>query len=141
MFLVVDESPLSDYEITPDDIVVSGVGDIEILSICEPVITYNEVNEDYEYRINFTYNGYYIEWTADNGNFNYSANGDTCRIDPNKSGSTTFTATVYDAQGNAVSKDEQTMTSKAGFFDKIIAFFEKLFGLTKVIPQAFKGVL
>lgn len=81
--------------------------------------------------------GGYVEWSADNGNFSYSANGNTCRIDPNKSGSTTFTATIYDAQGNAVSKDEQTMTSKAGFFDKIIAFFKKLFGLTKVIPQAF----
>ena len=54
-----------------------------------------------------------VEWSADNGNFNYSANGDTCRIDPNKSGSTTFTATIYDAQGNAVTKEEQVMTSKA----------------------------
>ena len=81
-----------------------------------------------------------VEWTADNGNFKYSANGETCRIDPNKSGSTTFAATIYDAQGNAVAKDEQTMTSKAGFFDKIIAFFKKLFGLTKTIPQVFKGI-
>lgn len=81
-----------------------------------------------------------VEWTADNSNFKYSANEETCRIDPNKSGSTTFTATIYDAQGNAVAKDEQTMTSKAGFFDKIIAFFKKLFGLTKTIPQVFKGI-
>ena len=81
-----------------------------------------------------------VEWTADNGNFKYSANGNTCRIDPNKSGSTTFTATIYDSQGNAVSKDEQVMTSKAGFFDKIIAFFKKLFGLTKVIPQSLKYI-
>ena len=77
-----------------------------------------------------------VEWSADNGNFKYSADGDTCRIDPNKSGTTTFTATIYDAQGNAVSKDEQTMTSKAGFFDKFVAFFKKLFGLTKVIQQS-----
>lgn len=81
-----------------------------------------------------------VEWTADNGNFKYSANGETCRIDPNKSGSTTFTATIYDAQGNAISKDEQTMTSKAGFFDKIIAFFKKLFGLTKVIQQSLNTI-
>ena len=81
-----------------------------------------------------------IEWSADNSNFKYSANGETCRIDPNKSGSTTFTATIYDAQGNAVSKDEQTMTSKAGFFDKIIAFFKKLFGLTKVIQQSLNTI-
>ncbi len=81
-----------------------------------------------------------IEWSADNSNFKYSANGETCRIDPNKSGSTTFTATIYDAQGNAVAKDEQTMTSKAGFFDKIIAFFKKLFGLTKVIQQSLNTI-
>ena len=79
--------------------------------------------------------GWRVEWTADNDNFNYSANGETCKIDPNKSGSTTFTATIYDAQGNAVSKDEQTMTSKAGFFDKIIAFFKGLFGLSKVYDK------
>ena len=85
--------------------------------------------------------GYYVEWTASNSNFSYSANGTTCTISPEKSGDTTFTATIYDADGNAVSTDEQTMTSKAGFFDKIIAFFKKLFGLTKTIPQAFKGIL
>jgi len=86
--------------------------------------------------------GWYIEWIASNSNFSYevSEDGETCRIDPNKSGSTTFTATIYDAQGNAVSKDEQSITSKAGFFDKFIAFFKKLFGLTKTIPQAFKTI-
>lgn len=57
MFLIVDESPLSDYEITPDDVVVYGVGDIEILSVYEPVIEYDEINESYAYRINFTYKG------------------------------------------------------------------------------------
>ncbi len=82
-----------------------------------------------------------IKWTADNGNFTYSENGETCTIEPNKSGSTTFTVTVYDAHGNAISEDEQTMTSKAGFFQKIIAFFKNLFGLTKTIPQIFKGII
>lgn len=86
--------------------------------------------------------GGYIVWTTSNGNFSYSvsADGTTCTITPEKSGDTTFTATIYDANGNAISKDEQTMTSKAGFFDKIIAFFKKLFGATKVIPQAFNGI-
>lgn len=82
-----------------------------------------------------------VECTASNGNFSYMADGATCEISPEKSGDTTFTATIYDADGNPVSTDEQTMTSKAGFFDKIIAFFKKLFGLTKTIPQAFKGIL
>ena len=55
MFLITDDSPLSDYEITPDDIVVHGVGNIEILSIYEPVIEYNEANKSYTYR-NYTGN-------------------------------------------------------------------------------------
>ena len=83
-------------------------------------------------------NGGYIEWTASNGNFTYSesADGTTCTVSPSSSGDTTFTATVYDANGKEICKDEQTMTSKAGFFQKIIAFFKKLFGATKVIPEA-----
>lgn len=86
--------------------------------------------------------GAYIIWTADNDNFSYSvsADGSTCTISPNKSGSTTFTATVYDKDGNIISSDTQEMTAKAGFFDKIIAFFKKIFGLTKTIPEAFKGI-
>ncbi len=81
--------------------------------------------------------GYTVKWTADNGNFSYNANGATCTINPEKSGDTTFTATVYDANGNEVSSDTQKMTSKAGFFQKIIAFFKGLFGLNKTYPQAF----
>ncbi len=86
--------------------------------------------------------GGYVEWTASNGNFDMdvSSDGTTCKISPSSKGDTTFTATVYDANGNAVSADEQVMTSKAGFFDKIIAFFKKLFGLTKTIPQIYKGI-
>ncbi len=84
--------------------------------------------------------GWTIKWTADNGNFSYSANGETLTITPSKSGDTTFTATVYDENGNEISKDTQTMKSKAGFFDKIIAFFKKLFGLTKTIPQIYNGI-
>ncbi len=82
--------------------------------------------------------GWTIKWTANNRNFDYTVSSDssTCTITPSKSGSTTFTATVYDENGNVISKDEQAMTSKAGFFDKIIAFFKKLFGLTKVIQQS-----
>lgn len=84
--------------------------------------------------------GGYVVWTSSNNNFamSVSEDGTTCKISPQSSGSTTFTATIYDADGNAISTDEQTMTSKAGFFDKIIAFFKKLFGLTKTIAQAYK---
>ena len=81
-----------------------------------------------------------IEWSTSNKNFTMevSADGKTCTIAPDKKGDTTFTATVYDKDGNEIDSDEQTMTSKAGFFDKIIAFFKKLFGLTKTIPEVFK---
>lgn len=84
----------------------------------------------------------YVEWTVSNNHFDLevSADGMTCKITPSSSGDTTFTATVYDANGNAVSKDEQTMTSKAGFFDKIIAFFKKLFGLTKTYENIYKSI-
>ena len=86
--------------------------------------------------------GGYVEWKASNDCFTYtvSEDGSTCKITSDSNGSTVFTVTIYDAQGNAVSKDEQTMTSKAGFFDKIIAFFKKLFGLTKTIPQIYKDI-
>ena len=83
-----------------------------------------------------------IVWTADNSNFTYtvSADGTTCTVSPAANGTTTFTVTVVDERGNVISSDTQTMTAKAGFFQKLIAFFKKLFGLTKVIPEAFKGV-
>ena len=81
--------------------------------------------------------GWYIKWTASNGNFSWSANGETCTITPSSNGDTTFTATIYDVDGNVISNDEQVMTSRAGFFQKIIAFFKKLFGLLKTYPQAF----
>lgn len=83
-----------------------------------------------------------IKWDASNGNFamDVSSDGTTCKISPKSSGDTTFTATVVDADKNVISSDEQTMTSKAGFFDKIIAFFKKLFGLTKVIQQSLNTI-
>lgn len=86
--------------------------------------------------------GTYIEWTVSNGNFAYSVSedGTTCTLSPSASGSTVFTATIYDSEGNELATDEQEMTSNAGFFQKIIAFFKILFGLTKTIPQVYKGI-
>ena len=88
-----------------------------------------------------------IKWEADNSNFIITDNGDgTCKIISNSSGDTIFTATVVDANGNAVKdengnivKAEIKMNSNAGFFQKIIAFFKGLFGLNKVLPQMFLG--
>ena len=81
-----------------------------------------------------------IKWTADNGNFTYtaSADGTTCTVSPSASGDTTFTATVYDADGNEIGSDTQTMTAKAGLWQKIVAFFKKLFGMTKVYSEIFE---
>lgn len=86
--------------------------------------------------------GGYVKWTPSNDNFSYSvsADGTTCTITPKNSGNTNFTATIYDADGKPVLTDKQSMTSKAGLFDKIIAFFKKLFGLTKTIPEAFNCI-
>lgn len=77
--------------------------------------------------------GWYVEWTSDNENFNIdvSEKGSVCKLSPASSGDTVITATVYDEEGNEVCSDTQVMTSKAGFFHKIIGFFKGLFGLTK----------
>lgn len=80
-----------------------------------------------------------VEWSANNANFTYSVSSDgmTCLITPSAKGETEFTAKVVDAKGNVISEIcTQKMTSKAGFFQKIIAFFKRLFGLTKVYPES-----
>ena len=78
--------------------------------------------------------GGHVEWTASNGNFEMKVpkKALTCQITSVKNGDTVITATIYDADGNAILYDEQVMTSKAGLFDKIIGFFKKLFGFTKL---------
>ncbi len=86
--------------------------------------------------------GLKVTWEASNDNFeivSVSEDGSECVITPRKSGDTSFTATVKIGTAT-LSTDTQVMTSNAGFFQKIIAFFKKLFGLTKTIPEAFKYV-
>lgn len=83
-----------------------------------------------------------IQWFVDNDHFEKVASNDgrTCKITPKSSGNTTFTIKVVSSKGEVLAQDSQVMTSKAGLFDKIIAFFKMLFGLTKTIPQVFKGI-
>ncbi len=84
-----------------------------------------------------------IVWSADNGNFKIvstAEDGSNCMITPNSKGDTIITVTILDKDGKEIGNDTQTMTSKAGFFQKLIAFFKKLFGLTKIIPEAFRPV-
>ena len=80
-------------------------------------------------------------WTPSNNNFEIvevSADGLSCKITPKSSGTTTFTVSVIDANENVLSTDTQDMTAKAGLWQKIIAFFKKLFGATKTYPELFK---
>ncbi len=83
-----------------------------------------------------------VEWEANNNNFGLavSEDGRTCMITSEKAGYTTITMRVYDSERKILAEDIQEMNSKIGFFQKIIAFFRNLFGITKVIPQAFKSV-
>ncbi len=93
-----------------------------------------------------TYNlpeGSTIKWSVSNGNFaivSYSVDRESCTITPNNTGDTVITATVYDAEGKEICSDSQMMSAKAGIWQKIVAFFKKLFGLTKTIPEAIKDV-
>lgn len=79
---------------------------------------------------------YRIEWAASNGCFSFTADGEACTVTPKASGSTVFTAYICDSNGNIICSATQQLTSKAGFFDKLVAFFKELFGLTKFYPQA-----
>ncbi|MBQ8767743.1 MAG: leucine-rich repeat domain-containing protein [Clostridia bacterium] len=78
--------------------------------------------------------GSYVRWAVDNDNFTYeeSDDGESLTIVSAKNGKTTFYAFVCDADGQVLASDSITMTSKAGFFDKIGSFFRSLFGGTKI---------
>lgn len=140
MYVVFDDDlKIVSYNIGKKPVIVAS--EIKIKQPSETVISYGD-SIVLHANVPEIPEGGYILWTASNGNFDYtvSDDGKTCTITPSKSGDTTFTVTVYDANGNAVCKDEQVMTSKAGLFQKIIAFFKKLFGLTKTIPELYKGI-
>ena len=114
-------------------------------AIEEPTITNISYGDSIILHANITGDlpaGATIQWSTDNGNFEKVASNDgmTCKITPKSSGDTTITMKVVSADGEVIAEDTQKMTSKAGFFDKLIAFFKKLFGLTKTIPQTFKRI-
>ncbi len=74
-----------------------------------------------------------VIWSYDNDNFDVTHNEDgTITIVSENNGYTTFTATLYDADGNVLGTDTIEMYSKAGFFDKFGSFFRSLFGGTKI---------
>lgn len=72
----------------------------------------------------------------------------TCAAESIAKGSATITARVVDKNGNAVKNANgneitasQQLTSKAGFFQKIVAFFKKLFGSNMVIPSSLNKLI
>lgn len=84
-----------------------------------------------------------IIWTPSNNNFEVvevSADGLSCKITPKSSGTTTFTVSVVDADEKVLATDTQDMTAKAGLWQKIVAFFKKLFGITKTYPELHKSL-
>ena len=91
-----------------------------------------------------------VVWSMDGSGFELipSADGMTCGVKSVSKGSATITAKVVDKNGNAV-KDangneisaSQQLTSKAGFFQKIAAFFKKLFGSNMVIPSSLNKLI
>ena len=91
-----------------------------------------------------------VVWSMDGSGFELipSADGMTCGVKSVSKGSATITAKVVDKNGNAV-KDangseitaSQQLTSKAGFFQKLVAFFKKLFGSNMIIPYALNRII
>ena len=91
-----------------------------------------------------------IVWSMDGSGFELipSADGMTCGVKSVSKGSATITAKVVDKNGNPV-KDangneitaSQSLTSKAGFFQKLVAFFKKLFGSNMVIPSSLNKLI
>ena len=87
--------------------------------------------------------GAYIKWEINNSNFTIqpSSDGLSCKLTPENNGDSEIRAFIADENGNMIGgNDVQIMVSKAGFFQKIIAFFKKIFGMTKNIPQLYKGI-
>ncbi len=84
-----------------------------------------------------------IIWTPSNNNFEIvevSADGLSCKITSTSNGTTTFTVSVVDANEKVLATDTQDMNSKAGLWQKIVAFFKKIFGATKTYPELFKSL-
>ena len=91
-----------------------------------------------------------VVWSMSGSGFELipSADGMTCGVKSVSKGSATITAKVVDKNGNAV-KDangneitaSQQLTSKAGFFQKLVAFFKKLFGSNMIIPYALEWIV
>lgn len=82
---------------------------------------------------------YTVSWFTDNKNFSlFTFDNDslTAVITAEESGSTTIWVSVYDEEKNICYYDEIEMTSRVGLWQKILAFFKSIFGMTKIIPES-----
>ena len=136
--------------------------DMTFTAVFEPIKTKISINTpstttvSYGFTLNLHANvtdlpdGARIVWSMDGSGFELipSADGMTCGVKSVSKGSATITAKVVDKNGNAV-KDangneitaSQQLTSKAGFFQKLAAFFKKLFGSNMIIPYALECIV
>ena len=89
--------------------------------------------------------GYSILWTIEGSGVTIqpSEDGLTCNVTSVQSGNVTVKATIVDENGEDVSgidgneiTAEQQLTSKAGFWQKIVSFFKNLFGISRIILQS-----
>ncbi len=78
-----------------------------------------------------------IRWSTNNDNFKITATDDgmSAMIISDKKGTTTVSATLYSITGSVLDADSVEMTSKAGFFDKLIAFFRNLFSEPEILDK------
>ena len=136
--------------------------DMTFTAVFEPIKTKLSINTpstttvSYGFTLNLHANvtdlpeGARIVWSMDGSGFELipSADGMTCGVKSVSKGSATITAKVVDKNGNAVKEANgneitasQQLTSKAGFFQKLVAFFKKLFGSNMVIPYALEWIV
>ena len=145
-----------------DNLTFVAKADRDVTAVFEPIKTKISIRTpstttvSYGFTLNLHANvtdlpdGARIVWSMDGSGFELipSADGMTCGVKSVSKGSATITAKVVDKNGNAV-KDangneitaSQQLTSKAGFFQKLAAFFKKLFGSNMVIPYALEWIV
>ncbi len=145
-----------------DNLTFVAKADRDVTAVFEPIKTKISINTpstttvSYGFTLNLHANvtdlpeGARVVWSMDGSGFELSpsADGMTCGVKSVSKGSTTITAKVVDKNGNAV-KDangneitaSQQLTSKAGFFQRLVAFFKKLFGSNMIIPYALEWII
>ena len=94
--------------------------------------------------------GAYVKWFAEGSGveITQNADGSVCEVKSVSSGTATVIARVVDKNGNPITDSNgadisasQKITSKAGFFQKLISFFKNLFGINRTVVQSiFKSV-